>query len=1682
MASNLSSWTFQSERWVNTTTANDQSVPNIASFHDGSSVIVWMSMGQDGSGAGVYGRRLDASGNPVGGEFRINTTTAGDQAMPTVLANSDGSFVVYWQTGTNPNVDIVGQRYDAAGNASGSEFTVNSTIAGSQIWPTVSPLAGGGHLVSWFTMNADGTVQSINARRFDAAGAAVGQDFLVGTVGGGVGVNWSPTITGLADGGFVALWKKPDGSGTGIFGQRFDATGAMQGSVFQVNATTAYDQQLPSAVALPDGGFVVTWTSANQDGGGNGIFGQRYNAAGGKVGGEFLVNTATAANQYDSRMASLPDGGFLVMYTAGDNQDGSGAGIFGQRYDANAVRVGGEFRLTDTTAGNQYQQAMAVRDDGSIVTAWASPDGSSQGIQSRIIAPVLPGILPSGERWVNTTTANDQSVPNIASFHDGSSVIVWMSMGQDGSGAGVYGRRLDASGNPVGGEFRINTTTAGDQAMPTVLANSDGSFVVYWQTGTNPNVDIVGQRYDAAGNASGSEFTVNSTIAGSQIWPTVSPLAGGGHLVSWFTMNADGTVQSINARRFDAAGAAVGQDFLVGTVGGGVGVNWSPTITGLADGGFVALWKKPDGSGTGIFGQRFDATGAMQGSVFQVNATTAYDQQLPSAVALPDGGFVVTWTSANQDGGGNGIFGQRYNAAGGKVGGEFLVNTATAANQHDSRMASLPDGGFLVMYTAGDNQDGSGAGIFGQRYDANAVRVGGEFLLTDTTAGNQYQQAMAVRDDGSIVTAWASPDGSSQGIQSRVLKTAFPYDTLYGSLGNDTLVAGISRTRIFGLDGDDLLQGNGSSDYLDGGNGNDTIVGGAGDVFIGGAGVDTLIFDSPTALTLDVGGSGFEVVYGNVGNDRLWTSLSGPLTAFGGAGNDTLIGGTGNDTLDGGSGTDSLVGGIGDDVYVVDNVSDVVTELANEGTDEVRTTLNAYTLGANVENLTFIGSGAFTGTGNGLANILQGGAGNDTLDGGAGIDTLRGGAGNDTYLVSDIGDVIVENAGEGTDEVRTGLSSYTLAANIENLTYTGTAAFTGIGNTGNNLIIGGAGNDSLTGDAGNDTLDGGAGADTLIGGTGNDTYIVDNAGDVVTELAGQGTDTVRTSLASYTLVANVENLVYTGTGPVTFTGNALNNSLTGGAGADLLTGLDGNDTLNGGAGADTLIGGTGNDTYVVDNVGDVLVELPDEGIDTVQSSISHTLLADFENLTLTGSAALTGTGNALNNLLTGNGAANLLTGLEGDDTLNGGGGADTLIGGTGNDLYVVDNAGDVVTELVGEGIDTVNASINWTLGANIENLTLTGSAAISATGNELNNVLTGNSGANLLDGGLGADSMAGGAGNDVYIVDNAGDVVTELAGQGTDEVRTSLSSYLLGANIEALTYTGTGDFAGTGNALDNLLTGDLGNDTLSGGDGADTLDGGAGSNLLIGGAGNDVYLVGGLGDQVVELAGEGIDEVRTALTGYTLTDGVETLTYTGVAAFAGTGNALDNLIAGGAGADTLDGGLGADTLIGGLGDDVYVVDSVGDTVIEGADAGIDEVRTTLSAFTLGDNVERLLFQGGGDAVGIGNGLDNWLTGNAGNDTLDGAAGNDTLLGGLGTDMLTGGSGADLFVFASGDGQDTITDFDAAQGDRIGLAAGQSYSVDTNANGDAVIVYGTSDIVTLVGIQPAAVSSTWFVTL
>jgi 2',3'-cyclic-nucleotide 2'-phosphodiesterase (5'-nucleotidase family)/Ca2+-binding RTX toxin-like protein len=400
------------------------------------------------------------------------------------------------------------------------------------------------------------------------------------------------------------------------------------------------------------------------------------------------------------------------------------------------------------------------------------------------------------------------------------------------------------------------------------------------------------------------------------------------------------------------------------------------------------------------------------------------------------------------------------------------------------------------------------------------------------------------------------------------------------------------------------------------------------------------------------------------------------------------------------------------------------------------------------------------------------------------------------------------------------------------------------GTAGKETIYGRNGDDVIHAMGGNDRLIGGEGADTMLGGTGNDIYVVDNGGDEVTEAADEGIDRVISSI-TYLLGSNVERLALTGTSAIdgfgnelanVIVGNEAANVLNGGVGNDVLSGLggedtliggddddvlrggdaddsllggNGNDSLDGGTGADIMVGGLGNDKYTVDDAGDAVIEAVNGGTDTVNSSISYALGSNVENLTLTGDAAIDGTGNALDNVITGNAQANVLSGGAGADRLNGGAGADTMIGGAGDDTYVIDDAGDTVVEAFNEGTDSVQSSISTTLAANVEKLTLTGDAAIDGTGNGLDNAITGNAQVNVLDGGAGLDVLKGNAGADV-------------------------------------------------------LLGGEGNDNLNGGDDNDLLIGGIGDDFLTGGNGVDVFaLPSGFGaDRVTDFSASDFVDLR----------------------------------------------------------------------------------------------------------------------------------------------------------------------------------------------------------------------------
>jgi Ca2+-binding RTX toxin-like protein len=843
------------------------------------------------------------------------------------------------------------------------------------------------------------------------------------------------------------------------------------------------------------------------------------------------------------------------------------------------------------------------------------------------------------------------------------------------------------------------------------------------------------------------------------------------------------------------------------------------------------------------------------------------------------------------------------------------------------------------------------------------------------------------------------------------------HHTLFANVEN-LILTGTASINGFGNAANNSITGNSGDNVIDGGGGADEMSGGYGN--------DIYYVDNVGDFVWENADQGTDTIFSSISNYWLSTyvenlTLTGNA-AINGIGNslsNRIDGNSASNVLDGGAGADVMAGHGGNDTYYVDNTSDMVFENANEGIDTVYSSVN-HALFANVENLILTGT-AIYGFGNAANNSITGNSGDNVLDGYAGADTLQGGYVNDTYYVDNAGDLVVESANQGTDTVYSSIN-YMLAANVENLILTGTAAINGWGNAANNTI---------TGNAGDNVLDGGAGADTMRGGLGNDTYYVNvdvYGTDTVIENANEGIDTVYASMR-YTLTANVENLILTGT--VQWgTGNAADNVIVGNA-AD--------NVLDGGTGADTMRGGLGNDTYYVDNAGDTVIESANEGTDTVYASIDYRLTANVENLVLAGSASW-GEGNDGSNIITGNAGDNWLDGR--------GGGADTLRGGLGNDTYLVRNVGDIIIENANEGDDRVYAfGVSYTLASNVEELFLFGDAngmgnsgdAMNGTGNNLDNLIVGTSGANVLDGGAGADLMVGGYGNDTYYVDNARDYVREFVNEGIDTVYASVS-HALSVNVENLVLTGTAAINGTGNAADNSITGNAADNIL---------DGGAGADKMSGGLGNDTYYVDNSSDSVRENANEGVDSVYSTVS-FTLNDNIENLTLLGSASVRGEGNSGNNEIHGNSGdnelhgldgSDILDGGLGNDILNGGRGDDLmlggagndeYWVDSARDIVREKTDEGTDTVHAAVD-YVLPANVENLIlyettFVPGAwnpNHAGTGNNADNAITGDWVNNVLNG---------GGGKDILTGGYGNDTFVFHRGEANgDIVTDFHPASG-------------------------------------------------
>ncbi|QBE63353.1 calcium-binding protein [Pseudoduganella lutea] len=641
-------------------------------------------------------------------------------------------------------------------------------------------------------------------------------------------------------------------------------------------------------------------------------------------------------------------------------------------------------------------------------------------------------------------------------------------------------------------------------------------------------------------------------------------------------------------------------------------------------------------------------------------------------------------------------------------------------------------------------------------------------------------------------------------------------------------------------------------------------------------------------------------------------------------------------------------------------------------------------------SLRYTGAGNFTGTGSANSNRLEGGAGNDTLAGRDGGDRLDGGDGDDRL------------SGENDDD---GLD----------------------GGAGNDTLSGGEGGDNLRGGDGEDLLDGGTDIDYLNGGKGDDVYFVDQFSDRIVEDADGGVDEARMTFSQnglYLLSGNVEHGTVVSGAATKLYGNELANRLKGAMNSDTLLGLHGDDTLDGGAGADQLEGGEGNDVYIVDTIGDRIVEAEAGGDDKVVTTLAAFKLgANIEYLAYTGTGRFSGTGNDL---------ANVIAGGSGNDTIDGAGGADTFVasGASGDYTWQRPNATDVMLVKGTQKITLKNIEH-----VRFSDVLLTLADMLGDLASADNDILAGTSGNDTLDGLAGADEMSGGAGDDLYVVDQTGDTVREKAGEGRDTVHVALTkgAYVLAANVEDAKVTSTGATGITGNDLDNALAGNAAVNVLTGGAGNDVLDGDKGNDVLAGGLGNDMYVVDATGDKVTELADQGTDTVSTRLAKYTAGANIENVTYTGTTAFAGTGNALDNVIAAGFGNDTIDGAAGKDR---------YVIE--GDFADFQRQSPNDKDLVLVKGtqkITL-RNIEEVEFSDGVKTlaqlqVNVASQGNDTLTGSDAADQMNGLAGADQLTGGKGDDTYFLDNAGDTVIELANGGIDTVS---------IGISAKMTYTL------------------------------------
>ena len=1404
-----------SEFRVNSTWTGVQTDLSFAALADGGFVAIWTDLsgtGGDSSGSSVKAQRFDSAGVAVGAEFLINSATGNNQDRASVTALKTGGFVVTWSdaSGLGGDADrgsVKAQIYDTAGARVGGEFLANTTTVAGQSDSTITALAGGAFIVSWVDASAtapDAKGSGVRAQLFSATGSKIGGEFLVNSTITGSQV--APALAGLASGGFVATWVDysglgGDSSGTAIKAQLFSSTGAKLGGELLVNSTTLGAQDQPVITALAGGGFAIVWrdSSGLDDTSASGLRGQIYDAAGARTGGEFRVNTTTFNAQDQPSIAATADGGFAVSWRDNSNiaADASGFGIKTQLFDSIGQKLGGEFQANEVVSGNQEMPAVTVLASGALLVGWTDYSTASGdvdgGIKARLFAPTTPAIT---DIEVSRNALSETEVENS---------IVAVFSGVGALNASYSYRLVDDS---TGGAFAIE----GNKLIV------EDSLALDYET--NPVVSITVRATDTFGDTFDKTFTfgltdavneyrysgapevlANTNIAASQLAPAVTTLADGRSVIVWTDgsgVGGDTSSFGIKAQLIAADGSKIGGEFRVNAQT--LGAQDAPAVTALASGGFAVTWSDAnagsDGSASSVKAQLFDASGAAVGGELLVNTATLNAQKAPVIAALANGGFVVSWTDASLQGGdasATSVKAQVYDAAGNHVGGELLVNTATNGAQDSSAVSGLQGGGFVVTWRDGSLQGGDASkdAVKAQLFGSDGSKVGGEFLVNTETAGSQQAPVVAALSTGGFAIAWA--DNSSRGGDADYFGIRFQlYDAAGGRVGGETLantttLAGQLAPTITALAG-----GNFAISWAD--------YSGVG-AEIGTAGIKAQVFASDGAA---VGGE-FLVNHQTLGS-QVDPAITGTgdggflvsWTDYGGQGGDDQATGIKYRLFDplASQGTPPVLIARADTVAATEDQTTVIaaaTLLAND------TDSNGAPFALTGVAALSGGTAAIDADGNVVFTPLANFAGTALLSYTIADSAGETAIGRVNVQVANVNDAPVAAADQlSIDEGATSIAAAALLANDRDIDPGDTLRLAAVaGTTANGLALTLAGTTiQVATPASYQAL------------RANET-VVDHFDYTVADRAGA------TATASVTLTfvgandapsaltldrTRVDENAAVGTVVGTLSGYDVDHDET--LRYRLLDDAGGRFAVDATTGALTVANGALLD-YETATSHLIQARVTDAAGATFDASFTISLNNLPEPKSYTGSNSAntfvaptndlwTMHGLGGNDVLTGNASSDVLYGDANNDILDGAGGADLLYGGIGSDTFYVDDVGDRVIEFYGEGTDLVYTSVDFTLEANVEQLTILGSANLSATGNDFANTMTGNAGDNLIRGGLGGDLLIGMEGNDT-------------------------------------------------------LYGEAGGDYLQGGAGADTLVGGAGGDELIGGAGADRFVFDYLG-------------------------------------------------------------------------------------------------------------------------------------------------------------------------------------------------------------------------------------------